>query len=317
MRRFHPYLAAWMLTASCAQRIGTHADPPAADVPSADVETVDAGTDATPATVDDVTPRCADGACTLGCAPGTWNCDDDLRNGCESHRACPSVMLSGFGGSTGYGPDAQCVHPSDNGAYAGPGAREGDPPVPVDLSPAFPDGLNIRGIRPQAMFVNINGAISFGQPLVQGTPSALPVRGQAIIAPWWADVDTRGGAQPARNNVCFVRQPGRVVVTWDRVGYFDRHDDRSNSFQLVVRTDPEACPRGSPIVEFRYARCGWTRGDASGEAHALAGLDTGTGHDYIALPVSLSPAVASLCTLSNVPGGPPGLFSFILRRSGC
>jgi len=260
------------------------------------------------------TGRCDQGVCTVTCAPGAYNCDDDPSNGCESASPCPSVMLSGFGGSTGYGPDSQCLHPSDNGAYAGPGAHDGDPPVPIDLTTTFPEGISFFGVRPRAMFVNINGSISFNQPITTGTPRALPVAGQPMLAPFWADVDTRGGGQPARNNVCFVLQPHRLVVTWDRVGRHDRHDDRLNSFQLVARTG-EGCMSTQLIVEFRYARCEWTVGDASGDTHALAGVDAGNRMNFVALPMSRTPAIADLCRLTNVVGGPPGLFRFQLYTS--
>jgi hypothetical protein len=260
---------------------------------------------------------CDNGACRITCAAGAFDCDDDAANGCESRVACPDVMLTGFGGSTGYGPDAQCLHPSDNGAYAGPGAREGDAPVPVDLAPAFPEGLSFFGQQLRAMYVNVNGAVSFARPLETPTPVAFPVAGQPMIAPWWGDVDTRGGGQPARNSVCFALEPRRLVVTWLRVGHFDRRDERANSFQLVVRTDPERCPADDPIFEFRYARCAWTVGNDAVGVAAQAGLDAGNLRNYIALPQSRTAAIADLCRTTNVPGGPPGLYRFEVRGSGC
>lgn len=262
------------------------------------------------------TGRCHQGTCTIACVPGAYDCDDDPRNGCESARPCPSVMLSGFGGSTGYGPDSQCVHASDNGTYAGPGAQDGDPAVPVDLSQAFPEGIGLFGRPMRAAFVNVNGVVSFAGPVARGTPGALPIAGQPMVAPWWADVDTRGGGQPLRNNVCFVLQPRRLVVTWDRVGRHDRRDDRVNSFQLVLRTGDDCAPE-LPTIEFRYARCEWSAGDASGEVHALVGFDAGNRTNYLSLPASRTAAILDVCRLTNVPGGPPGLFRFSIRATGC
>ena len=260
---------------------------------------------------------CDNGACRIACSPGAFDCDDDPSNGCESLVACPDIMLRGFGGSTGYGPDSQCLHATDNGSYAGPGARDGDPALAVDLSPAFTDGLSLFGERLRAMYVNANGNISFGRPIEDATPRAFPIAGQAMIAPWWADVDTRGGGQPSRNSVCFALRPRRLFVTWLRVGHFDRSDERSNSFQLVVRTDSEACPSDEPAIEFRYARCEWTVGNDSVGVAAQAGLDLGNLRNYIALPQSRTGAIADLCRTTNVPGGPPGLYRFEVRGSGC
>ncbi len=260
---------------------------------------------------------CDEGTCRIACAPGAFDCDDDDANGCESRSACPDVMLRGFGGSTGYGPDSQCLHASDNGSYAGPLGRDGEAPVAVDLTPAFGDRLSLFGVPLRAVYVNVNGNVSVGRAIEDPTPRAFPIAGQVMIAPWWADVDTRGGGQPSRNSVCFALRPRRLIVTWLRVGHFDRSDERSNSFQLVVRTDLEECPTNEPSIEFRYARCEWTVGDPSVGVAAQGGFDVGNLRNYVTLPQSRTAAMADLCRTTNVPGGPPGLFRFTIRGSGC
>lgn len=259
---------------------------------------------------------CRPEGCDIACDEGAYDCDDDVTTGCESRALCGSVMLSGFGGSTGYGPDGQCLHPSNDGSYAGPHAREGDAPVPIDVSAVFPDAFNFFGTPLRAVYVNVNGNITLTRPLATATPSAYPLEAQWMVAPWWADVDTRGGGQPARNNICFVVQPHRFIVTWDRVGRFDRHDDRLNSFQLVLRDPDEVCHPGWADIEFRYARCEWNAGDASGGVSAQAGFDNGDRRNFVALPQSRTPAITDLCRTSNVPGGPLGLYRFQLRSSG-
>ena len=43
--------------------------------------------------------------------------------------------------------------------------------------------------------VNTNGAISFSRPISTYTPRSFPIGGGwELIAPYWADVDTRGGS---------------------------------------------------------------------------------------------------------------------------
>ncbi len=236
-------------------------------------------------------------------------------------------LLTGFGGPTGYGLPQNCVHPNDDGSYAGPPPATGSTAAPIDVTRAFPSGLNFFGNNYRSMYVNTNGNITFRGALAQFTPAAFPVAMQPMIAPWWADVDTRGGGQPARNNICFHVEPNRVVVTWNNVGYFSAHDDRQNDFQLVMTTSNTCSTTGDFDVEFRYNRCQWTTGDASGGAGgvggtpAQVGFDAGDLRNYVALPMSRSAAILDVCRTSNVPGGAPGLWRFQIRggvlEGGC
>ena len=41
--------------------------------------------------------------------------------------------------------------------------------------------------------VNIDGAISFSSAVPTFTPTAFPLDGKVLIAPYWADSNTRGG----------------------------------------------------------------------------------------------------------------------------
>jgi len=185
---------------------------------------------------------------------------------CAAGVAGAVPLLAGFGGPTGYGLPEHCLHPSDDGSYAGDAAHDGLPAVPVDLTPAFPFGLRYFGVEYRAMYVNTNGNVSFLGPLPTYTPAPFPVAMQPMIAPWWGDVDTRGGGQPARNNICFHLEPGRVVVTWNNVGHFAAHDELLNDFQLVL-TSPNLCrSTGDFDVEFRYNRCEWSTGDGGSGA---------------------------------------------------
>jgi MYXO-CTERM domain-containing protein len=236
-------------------------------------------------------------------------------------------LLNGFGGPTGYGLPQNCLHPNDDGSYAGPPPTTGTPAVAVDIARAFPRGLNFFGNTYRAMYVNTNGNITFRGALSQFTPAPFPVAMQPMIAPWWGDVDTRGGGQPARNNICFYVEPNRVVVTWNNVGYYSSHDDRQNDFQLVMTTSNTCASTGDFDVEFRYNRCQWTTGDASGGTGgvggtpAQVGFDAGDLRNYVALPMSRSMAILDVCRTSNVPGGAPGLWRFQIRggvlEGGC
>ncbi|MDO9017222.1 MAG: nidogen-like domain-containing protein [Deltaproteobacteria bacterium] len=257
------------------------------------------------------------GVCHTACVAGFFECDGVAANGCESSVACASRLLSGFGGPTGFGLATNCLHPNDDGSYAGPTGMGAV--VAVDIRPAFAMGLNFFGTTYNSVYVNTNGNITFRAALPSYTPEPFPVASQPMIAPWWADVDTRGGGQPSRNSICFATEPGRFIATWFNVGYFNAHNDRLNSFQLVL-TDRSAVAAGDFDVEFRYDRCEWITGDASGGTGgfggtpAQVGFDAGDRMNFVALPASRTPAILDVCRSTNVGGGPPGIWRFTVRR---
>ncbi|MEZ4406384.1 MAG: nidogen-like domain-containing protein [Polyangiales bacterium] len=229
-------------------------------------------------------------------------------------------LLNGFGGPTGYGLATNCVHPNDDGSYSGPGGAGAA--VAIDLRPAFPGGLNFFGRTYTSFYLNTNGNITFRGALFTYTPNPFPVAEQPMIAPWWGDVDTRGGGQPTRNNICFHIEPNRIVITWNNVGYYSSHNDRLNDFQMVLSTSATCATAGDFDVEFRYNRCEWTTGDASGGTGgfggtpAQVGFDAGNRMDYVSLPMSRTMAILDVCRSSNVPGGDPGLWRFQIRGGG-
>ena len=223
----------------------------------------------------------------------------------ETARAVP--LRSGFGGPTGYGLPEHCLAPSDDGS------------APIDLTGAFSDGLRLFGPGFRSAFINVDGAVTFLAPLGPFTASSVPQMGRPMIAPWYADADTRGGGQPLRNNVCYHLEPERLVVTWNNVGAHDASLDRLDDFQLIVTARRRCVLYGDADIELRYNRCAWTAGlsRAPGEPdqHALVGLDAGNLRNYVVVPRSRTPEIARMCDDSNVPGGAPGLWRFVLRSS--
>jgi len=221
-------------------------------------------------------------------------------------RAVP--LLSGFGGLAGYGTDSL---PRNDDLSSGA----------IDLTGAFPDGVRYFGTATfTEMYVNTNGNITFNGPLPTFTPNPFPVASQPMVAPYWADVDTRGLAGDDPRNVYWVIRPGQIIVTWHDVGYFAEHNDLQMDFQLIL-TNGTDCGLGDFDIEFRYNRCEWTTGDASGGTGgfggtpAQAGFDAGNLIDYLMLPGSRTMSVLDLCTTSNVASEipTPGLWRFIVR----
>ena len=102
-----------------------------------------------------------------------------------------------------------------------------------------------------------------------------------MIAPFWADVDTRGGG-----TVRYRVFPDRLVVVWDQVGYFSQQSDKRNTFQLVIKknTSPDIA---EDDVFFAYDDMQWTTGSASGGmagfggSSATVGANRGNNVDFI------------------------------------
>jgi MYXO-CTERM domain-containing protein len=217
-------------------------------------------------------------------------------------------LLTGLGGPAGFGDGN--LPGNDDGSTG-----------EIDIRAAFPSGLRFFGMTFTSVFVNNNGNITFGGSLGTYTPAAFPIASQRMIAPWWGDVDTRGGGVPERNGVYWSITPGRFVATWHDVGYYSHHDDLQNDFQLILTAAGPGV--GDFDVELRYNRCEWTTGDASGGSGgfggtpAQAGFDGGNLRDFVALPGSLTMDVLLLCVTSNVEIA--GVWRFAIRDGevGC
>jgi len=102
--------------------------------------------------------------------------------------------------------------------------------------------------------VNNNGLLSFVRGVSQFTPEAFPLSGNLrVIAPFWADVDTRGTgtvwfrstndsgllARTRDEVAAFLNQEGFIpsylfIATWDRVGYFSQNTDRVGCLRSYV-----------------------------------------------------------------------------------
>ena len=222
--------------------------------------------------------------------------------------ASAAPLLSGLGGPAGFGVGV--LADTDDGASP-----------PFSISTAFPDGM-LYGAAPYTeLVVNANGTVSFGSvlpPLGSGFPAPFPVSPIPAVSPYMADVDTRGSMPGGPNVIYWAVERGRVVVTYDRVGYYSLRVDRLNSFQVIFSAPsrPGAGARDFD-VELRYDRCEWTTGDASdgagglGGRRAQVGFDAGDFTRAHMLPGSGTAAVLDLCTTSNV--GAPGVWRFEVR----
>jgi len=223
-----------------------------------------------------------------------------------SGTAGADTLLSGFGGDRGFG--TRIMEPNDDGS---------------SNALTLPFQINFFGNAYSSYWVNNNGNISFDRPLSTFTPSLFPISEAAMIAPFWADVDTRNQTDnlpsPFMNNVYLANPDSRtVVVTWDTVGYYDHHNDKQNTFQLVLRDQSATSGRAGDFdMEFRYGQLQWTTGDASdgsnglGGQAAVAGWNAGAVTNSYSLVGSGTQNVTGLVHDSNV--GTDGVWRFQVR----
>jgi hypothetical protein len=156
------------------------------------------------------------------------------------------------------------------------------------VSPGFT--LDFFGSTYSQLYVNNNGNVTFDGPLSSYTPFGLtPAGTDKIIAPFFADVDTRGagsgltmygyGAGEVDGHLAFG-------VNYVNVGYYFANTDRLNSFQLVLIQREDTGSAENFDIEFNYDKVQWETGDASGGsgglggASAVAGYASGSGEAY-------------------------------------
>ena len=159
------------------------------------------------------------------------------------------------------------------------------------FSGAIPLGFDfsLYGTLYDTVYVNVNGNITFDAPLAAFTSIAFP-NNTPMVAPFWGDADA-SLADPTvitTGNVWYKVFPDRLVVTWNRIGYFDKHFDKKNTFQLTLRNNTAPGFTGDDVL-FAYGDMQWTTGDASppgnmggfGGDPATVGVNRGDGINYV------------------------------------
>jgi autotransporter-associated beta strand protein len=184
-----------------------------------------------------------------------------------------------------------------------------------------------------SLFVNTNGLVSFNAavPVYSGLP--LPYSSTPVIAPFWADVDTRStqSGQVWRRTVNDLptmaslaqriqgAMPGgsagftptfAQVVTWGGVGYYAYGVDKLNTFQLVLASDGL---QTYALMLYPTGAIQWDRGIVSPEnTYATVGYDAGDGLNYFNVAGSRTAAVRQLDTATNTANGSTGTQIFAL-----
>lgn len=198
------------------------------------------------------------------------------------------------------------VHPSEAHGQAG-SQRDGEPcacwiepdsSYALALAPnddgsslviQLPFTFTLYGDQYTSCYINNNGNISFVDPYYTYTANAFPTSTFKMVAPFWADVDTRMGGGVDGGTVRYRLTPHALYVNWSAVGYYSMQTDKLNSFQLIISDGTDLVISGGNNVSFCYGAMEWTTGAASqgvggfGGVPATVGANRGNGVDYLQL----------------------------------
>jgi PKD repeat protein len=194
--------------------------------------------------------------------------------------------------------------PNDDGTYPVIGPENG---IPSGTPVAVPIGfsLNFYGDIFNSLYLNNNGNVTFGAALGDYTPYGLTNTETEVIAPFFADVDTRVGNVVTFGNDTVNGHPA-FGVNWIGVGYYHEKTDKLDSFQMVLIDRSDRNP-GDFDIEFNYDQVQWETGDASGGVDGLGGDSAVVGYSNgSALPGTSFQLQGSLIPgelLDNNPGG--------------
>jgi hypothetical protein len=140
--------------------------------------------------------------------------------------------------------------------------------------------VNFFGSIYKSLYVNNNGNVTFTGPLSIFTPFSLLLATTPIIAPFFADVDTRKSSAVTFGN-SIIDGRNAFGVNWVDVGPFtiDPSNTARNSFQLVL-IDRSDIRVGDFDIEFNYGNIGWDTGDGSEDHPARVGWSNGSNSSF-------------------------------------
>jgi hypothetical protein len=130
---------------------------------------------------------------------------------------------------------------------------------------------NFFGVVEHSVYVNNNGNITFDGPLSTFTPFPLTTTAHQIIAPFFADVDTRNsGSGVVTYGTDTVNGHTAFGVDYFNVGFYSEEIGKLDTFQVIL-VDRSDTGSGNFDIEFNYGQIQWETGDLSGGSGGLGG----------------------------------------------
>ena len=130
-----------------------------------------------------------------------------------------------------------------------------DGSIQVDITGAFPEGINYFGTNYTSIYINTNGLITFNAPVTTYAPTNIATFNQPAIAVFWSDVDIRAGTATGTNNIYWDIDPtsGRVTITWLNVRAYSGNASNRNTFQVVL----DHSQNGNFRIDMIYQQVQW------------------------------------------------------------
>lgn len=137
--------------------------------------------------------------------------------------------------------------------------------------------IDFYGLNTSSLYVNNNGNVTFDSALGTYTPFALSTTSRQILAPFFADWDTRPtGFGITEYGTGTVDGRSAFGVNWIDIGYFSMGTDKRNSAQLII-VDRSDIGTGDFDFEFNFDQIQWETGGASGGSGGLGGSSARVG----------------------------------------
>lgn len=170
----------------------------------------------------------------------------------------------------------------------------------------LPFSMNWNGTTYDQIYINMNGNCTFGSGYTAYNPTGTLASTNAnIMAPFWADVDTRNTAtnqvtysSTVSGNVPQVDGRNAFFVNWIGVGRYNNQSSPTNSFQLVI-VDRSDTGVGNFDFMFNYDEVAWDIATAASSRRARAGWGrAGAGYE---LPGSGTAQTSASALLDSSP----------------
>jgi hypothetical protein len=148
-------------------------------------------------------------------------------------------------------------------------------------SPAIPLPFTfcLYGQTFNSVYINNNGNLSFFSPMFNFTSDSFPSGNYTMVAPFWADVDTRDSASGL---VYYKVTPTHLIVRWDQVGYFPSNASRKNDFQIIITDGNDPLLPPGINVGYCYGQMEWTGPSANNWGNpATVGANEGDGVSFV------------------------------------
>ncbi|MFZ1658062.1 MAG: nidogen-like domain-containing protein, partial [Flavobacteriales bacterium] len=122
----------------------------------------------------------------------------------------------------------------------------------------LPFTFSLYGEDYTSCYINNNGNVSFVDPYPTFSSTPFPNNTYVMVAPFWADVDTRADSGATPGTLMYRLTPHALYVNWSAVGYYSMESDKLNTFQLIISDGTDPVIPGGNNVSFCYGSMQWT-----------------------------------------------------------